>query len=39
METIFPGESLINSLFNNFSEFNITNAKLDELNKWKTHMI
>ena len=30
-------EALINSLVNNFSDFDITNAKLDELNKWKTH--
>ena len=30
---------LINSSVNNFSEFDITNAKLDELNKWKTHKV
>ena len=30
---------LINSSVNNFSDFNITNTKLDELNKWKTHKI
>ena len=28
---------LIGSLFNNFSEFDITNAKFDELNKWKVY--
>ena len=32
-------EALINSLVNNFSDFDITNAKLDELNKWKTHTV
>ena len=32
-------EVLINSSVNNFSDFNITNTKLDELNKWKTHKI
>ena len=30
-------EVLIGSLFNNFSEFDITNAKFDELNKWKVY--
>ena len=38
METISPGESF-NSLLSNFSEFNIRNAKLDELDKWKTHKV
>ena len=28
---------LVNSLVNNFPEFDISNAKLDEFNKWKTH--
>ena len=32
-------EALINSLVNNFSDFDIKNAKLDELNKWKTHTV
>ena len=32
-------QALINSSVNNFSEFDITNAKLDELNKWKTHKV
>ena len=32
-------EALINSLVNNFSDFDITNAKLVELNKWKTHEV
>ena len=26
-------------MVNNFSDFDITNAKLDELNKWKTHKV
>ena len=30
-------EVLIGSSINNFSEFDITNAKFDELNKWKKH--
>ena len=30
---------LINSSVNNFSDFNITKTKLDELNKWKAHKI
>ena len=30
-------EALINSSVNNFSDFDITNAELDEPNKWKTH--
>ena len=38
METIFPGGSF-NSLVNKFSDFDITNVKLDELNKWKTHKV
>ena len=38
METRFPGESF-DSSFNNFSESDITNAKLDELNKSKTHKV
>ena len=33
----FQQQALINSSVNNFSDFDITNAKLDELNKWKTH--
>ena len=32
-------QALINSSVNNFSDFDITNAKLDELNKWKTHEV
>ena len=32
-------EAQINSLVYNFSDFNIKNAKLDELNKWKTHKL
>ena len=32
-------QALINSSVNNFSDFDITNAKLDELNKWKAHKI
>ena len=38
METRFPGESF-DSSFSNFSESDITNAKLDELNKSKTHKV
>ena len=30
-------EVLINSLVNNFADFDIKNEKLDERNKWKTH--
>ena len=30
-------EILSNSSVNNFSEFDITNAKLDEFNEWKTY--
>ena len=32
----FQEEAFNNSLVNNFLDFDITNAKLDELNKWKT---
>ena len=32
-------DALINSLVNNFSDFDIANTKLDELNKWKTHKV
>ena len=32
-------EVLINSSVNKFSDFGITNAKLDELNKWKAHKV
>ena len=34
-------EALINSSgsVNNFSDFDATNAKLDELNKWKTQKV
>ena len=32
-------EALINSFVNNFSDSDVTNAKLDELNKWKTHKV
>ena len=37
----FQGEALINSSgsVNNFSDFDVTNAKLDELNKWKTQKV
>ena len=35
----FQQQALINSSVNNFSDFDITNAKLDELNKWKTHKV
>ena len=28
---------LVNSLVNNFPEFDISNTKLDEFSKWKTH--
>ena len=37
METIFPRGNL--SLVNNFSDSDIPNAKLDEVNKWKTHKV
>ena len=32
-------KALINSFVNNFSDFNITTAKLDELHKWKIHNV
>ena len=32
-------KALINSFVNNFSDFNITNAKLDELHKWEIHKV
>ena len=32
-------EALLNSFVNNFSDSDVTNAKLDELNKWKTHKV
>ena len=32
----FQEEAFNNSLVNNFLDFDITNAKLDEINKWKT---
>ena len=38
MEIIFSGQSF-NSLVNNCSDFDITNAKLNQLNKWKTYKV